>query len=437
MSQGYGKVGVLGYGLTGQSVVRHLLSQNIEPLVLDTRSADQLKANTARVELRTGVTSLRDLDLDTLVVSPGIDWRGCLMQTLPGHVAILSDIDLFFHQANRPVLGITGTNGKSTVTSLAGHFLNQRGLTFKVGGNLGEAALDLLDDQADGYVLELSSFQLERSGKLPLAAATILNITEDHLDKHGSLDDYSQAKQRIYHHTDYAVVNRADPRTSPASDVTVIASFGLDAPTGPDDWGLIDQTIYAGANPVCDAASLSLKGAHNLVNAMAAGALVNRFVSHDAVAPMLTNFTGLAHRFETVATINGVTCINDSKATNVGATIAALEGFAKDGKVVLVGGGDAKGADFGPLVEVMQGRVKYLSTIGQDGGAMVQVAAEKNIQGAYADTLEQAVADAFAQCTAGDTLLLSPACASIDMFANFAQRGEQFAQAVRALGEVS
>lgn len=435
MSVDYGKVAVLGLGVTGQSVVRFLQARGHAPEVLDTRSAEALDLSALPdLPVQAGVTSLASLKVDTLVVSPGISWDSCLVRSIPGHVRVLSDIDLFFDAVTQPVIGITGTNGKSTVTSLVGHLLQQSGLDYRVGGNLGQAALDLVDEQAEGYVLELSSFQLERTTSMRFAAATILNISEDHLDKHGSLSAYIDAKQRIYTRCDLAVAKRDDEATLPVQPTGSLVTFALTAPGSDTQWGLCqrDQVTWLcrGADLLIKAADLPLAGAHNIENVLAACALVRPWLNLKQMAAALHSFSGLAHRFETVAQGHGIEAINDSKATNVGAAVSALQGFTPLGQVVLVGGGDAKGADLAPYVKAMQGRVKLLVAVGQDGAALTDLACAQGIDARYFTDFSDAVTAGFNACSAGDTLLLSPGCASIDMFDSFKARGDAFTQLV-------
>ena len=432
----YGQIGVLGYGVTGQSVVRFLERRGITPQVFDTRSAESLALPALPdLQFHWGVTTLAQLQVDTLIVSPGLDWGSCLLKSAPPRVTLRSDIDLFFDVVEQPVVGVTGTNGKSTVTSLVGHLLQSAGIDCRVGGNLGEAALDLIDDAADSYVLELSSFQLERTQQQRFAAATILNISEDHLDKHGSFEAYRQAKQRIFTNCALAVANRSDPATTPVRQPRHLVTFGLDAPVEATDYGICQvdgaSWLCVGAEAFMPVTDLPLQGTHNVANALAACALASPWLQPAQCVAGLHSFTGLTHRFELVARHQGVQFIDDSKATNVGAAVAALDGFDPDASVVLLGGGDAKGADLMPMVTSMRGRVKQLLAVGQDGAALVAMAQEHGIKAQYCDSFEQAVERGCLACSAGDTLLLSPGCASIDMFPNFKVRGETFARLVR------
>lgn len=429
------QVAVLGFGVTGESVVRHLLRQGMEPVVLDTRPARAVPFS--GVEFHWEAERWPGLDVSRAVVSPGLDLDACLVAgARDAGVQLLSDIDLFFDAVDVPVIGITGTNGKSTVTSLTGHLLNYAGKSCGVGGNLGEAALDIIDDDHECYVLELSSFQLERSAEHPFHAATILNVSEDHLDKHSDMADYTASKQRIYVASGYCVYNRDDGLTRPAADAPAV-SFGPDEPPGAEHWGLREDAgaryLSRGHDLVCAAQALPLAGAHNEQNALAACALVRGWVSDETLAPALASFKGLPHRFETVARLQGVTFVNDSKATNLGATVAALAGMPADNQVVLIAGGDAKGVDLSPLAVLFAGRVKYLVTLGMDGPQLMDIAATAGVDAEASQTMPDAVAAAWRAASPQDTVLLSPACASLDMFDNFAARGAAFSSAVRGL----
>ena len=356
----------------------------------------------------------------------------------------LSDIDLFMQQASVPVIGITGTNGKSTVTALVGHILDQLGINSRIGGNLGEPALDLLNQSAQVYVLELSSFQIEHSKTLNLAAAAVLNLSPDHLDRHGDLDAYAAIKRRIFESATRRVSNADDVLTQPTcSEAAAGATFGLSENA---QWRLStrgDQQLFT-RNGVefARASDFQLHGQHNLLNLLAAFAIVadleiDGIPSFDAspelyVAAAAT-FSGLAHRAEFVRELAGVRYINDSKATNVGACSAALAGYQNLGEptVVLLAGGQGKGADFAPLRDVAS-CVKLAILFGEDAPLLEQaLAGHTNILNV--GSFEKAVAAARDSAVAGDTVLLAPACASFDMFSSFTERGQRFCELVEAL----
>ena len=435
---------ILGFGVTGESAARHLMRRGEAPIVLDTRRARPIGDEFVGLDVRFDVSRWPDLDVERAVVSPGLALDACLVAgARAAGVELLSDIDLFFASANAPVFGVTGTNGKSTVTAWTGHALARAGHAVGVGGNLGDAALDILRDDADFYVLELSSFQLERSQPHPFAAVCILNVSEDHLDSHGDMPAYVAAKQRIYARAQMCVHNRDDAATRPSVH-SASRSFGSGLPTDEGMFGLADRDpkgehvgrcLMRGDTVICATADLPLAGVHNEMNALAVCALLDGVVAVPDMGAALQGFDGLAHRFERVATRAGVAYINDSKATNLGATIAALEGMASDGSVLLIAGGDAKGVDLAPLADVMRGRVRLVLTIGQDGPAVVRAAAAAGIEAIACAGVAEAVATAAEYAVGGETVLLSPACSSLDMYLNYAERGELFARAVRDLAE--
>ncbi len=431
---------ILGFGVTGQSVARFYRRIGVEPIVLDTRDALPVPDAFADLEVRWR-TQRWPQDLQRLqeeggqvrcVLSPGLALDSCLVTSaLAAGVEVVSDIDVFFEHCSNRVFGITGTNGKSTVTELVAHLLNTAGKACVAGGNLGRAALDLLEDDAEFYALELSSFQLERSRAAPLEAAVILNVSEDHLDLHGDMQSYIDAKQRIFANAERRVWVRSEPHSAPRqmSPSSNTISVGLDAPDTDSDWGVVEadgvRRIHRGAQAVIDCAELALSGPHNELNAMAAAALVGGEAELEDVRTALKDFSGLPHRLEFVADVKGVRFINDSKATNVGATLAALSGM-KPGRTVLIAGGDAKGVDMSPLEELLESRVRHLVVIGKDGPALLALAQRAGVPSSVSQSLDAAVERATAIAVDGDAVLLSPACASLDMFTNYAERGEQF-----------
>ena len=431
---------ILGFGITGQSVARYLLARGENPVVLDTRPERPVHADFASLEIHWQCEAWPEqilLDAPAAIVSPGLPLSNRLLaQARASKLSLVSDIDLFFSNVTAPVIGVTGTNGKSTVVSLVGHILHSAGYRCAIGGNFGEAALDLLDEHMDFFVLELSSFQLEHSKNLPLAQSVILNITEDHLDHHGSLHNYIAAKKKILADAKSWIYSREDTSTQGAN-LAGIASFGFTKPNSQDAWGLEShkqqEWIFRGELPICPSVSLPLKGRHNTLNCMAAMALVEPWIVPTVVANYMSDFHGLKHRFETVTEIAGVTFVNDSKATNVGSTIAALDGLARADNVVLIAGGDAKGADLGPLADALIGRVKQLIALGKNGPGVAAVADQCGIPHIFAASMQDAVAAAVKGAATGDLVLLSPACASLDMYDNFQQRGDVFADAVRGL----
>lgn len=440
------RTAVIGLGVTGMSCLRYLAGRD-ELVVVDTRARPpklaEARAAFPAVDYRLGTEEFDKTGIDRAILSPGIALKSPLgRQTLASGVPVLSDLDLFFAEvADEPVFAVTGTNGKSTVTALAGHLLTAQGLRPGVGGNLGLAALDLIEPDRDCYVLELSSFQLERMGPARCRAATVLNLSDDHLDRHGSLSCYAAVKQRIYRGAERAVANRHEPLTHPASATPVEwVTFGRDEPA-PDHWGIRlrdgHRMLAWGDLPLVDTRLLPMAGGHNEQNALAALALVqgDDFAGDtDALEAAIAGFSGLPHRCERVATLGGVTYVNDSKATNVGATLAALSGLAEPpASIVLIAGGDGKQANFAELGDAIARHARHLVVLGADGPAIEEATAGR-VPVSRAQDLGEAVHKATAVARPGDTVLLSPACASFDMFENFAARGASFCAAVAELG---
>jgi UDP-N-acetylmuramoylalanine--D-glutamate ligase len=338
-------------------------------------------------------------------------------------------------------VGITGSNGKSTVTTLLGRMADRCGARVAVGGNLGPPALDLLDDAVQIYVLELSSFQLERAGNLDLAVATVLNMSADHMDRHGSMQRYHHAKHRIFRGCQGVVFNRDDPLSRPVqADAVASWSFGLGAPDR-RGYGVAahrgESWLFREFTPLLPAAQLRLRGHHNLANALAALALAEMLqLPLEPCLEELRSFAGLPHRSQLVADVDGVQFVNDSKATNPGATLAAIDGFAGSGAVIVILGGQGKGADFSALGRRVSQRCKAAVLIGEVAEALSAVLSP-SLPSQRAQTMEAAVAAARGFAEAGDIVLLSPACASFDMFDGFAQRGDAFIAAVAALRETA
>lgn len=421
---------ILGFGLTGQSVARHLCAKNTRPVVLDSRPVQPVADDWPMLDIRweaEGWPTALLSQTDRAIVSPGLPLHHPLVrQAREANIELLSDIDLFMSEAHAPVVGVTGTNGKSTVVSIVGHLLKTHGLCCAVGGNLGVPALDLLSDANDIYVLELSSFQLAHSGSLPLASAGLLNVSDDHRDWHGDFARYQQSKQRIYAAADHCV-GTLD------SDLAMNTRVAV-APPHAHQWGVapLDGSSWVchGQTPLLPISKLPLKGHHNVENCLWAMALVEPWIAPPAAARLLTGFEGLPHRFAAIPSPPLIQCINDSKATNVGATLAALAGFERQEQLILIAGGDSKGADLAPLGPAMQGRVRQLLTLGKNAVQLNDVASDYGVDWRHVDSMDQAVAAALSQAKAGDTVLLSPACSSLDMYTNFATRGEHFTQLV-------
>jgi len=437
---------IVGLGATGLSCARFLAAQGARELAV-TDSRDQppglaeLQRELPEVAVfRGGFEPAAFARAEVLVVSPGVSVQSPLIVEARARGAeIIGDIELFARFANAPVLAITGSNGKSTVTSLLAAMAERSGVQTAMGGNIGTPALDLLDPQVELYVLELSSFQLETTFSLDPEAAALLNISADHLDRYASLADYTAAKTRIYHGSGTLVVNRDDPRVRATLDLIPrgrsVIGFGLDTPAG-TDFGLCERDggswLCRGSEPLLPVAELKISGRHNLANALAALALGHAAgLRLPAMLDALREFRGLPHRCQWVAERGGVTFINDSKATNVGAALAAIEGV-EAGKLVLIAGGQGKGQDFSPLRTAIAARCRAVILIGEAADQLAR-ALDGSAPLQRADNLTDAVRQAAALARPGDAVLLSPACASFDMFRGFAARGETFIQAVEGL----
>jgi UDP-N-acetylmuramoylalanine--D-glutamate ligase len=432
---------IAGIGLTGLSCARYLHAHGWRLAATDTRAAPPQLAELARLDATIPVR-LGGLDPALLedalcvVVSPGLPLAGPFFDAARRRgLEIVGDIELFARAARAPVVGITGSNGKSTVTTLLARMAQRAGLKVRAGGNLGPPALELLDASAELYVLELSSYQLETARTLHCRAATVLNVTPDHLDRYPSLASYAAAKARIFARCDTAVINLDDPlvaampRAAPRT-----LGFSLRASVGADyalamhaqQWWLMHA-----AEPLLPVAQLKIRGAHNAANALAALALGDALnLPRAAMLAELTEFAGLPHRSQWVAAVNGVTYIDDSKGTNVGATLAAVAGTP--GPLVMIAGGEGKNQDFSPLAAAFRGKVRHTVLIGRDAPLLARALAGV-CPLEICTTLPQAVQAAARAAHPGDTVLLSPACASLDMFSDYAQRGRVFAQAVQEL----
>ena len=435
---------IVGLGKTGLSCVRYLSGQGREIAVADSRlqppGLDELKAGWPDVPVYLGEF---DEDLfagfNELVVSPGISIAEPAIAGAAARGArIRGDIDLFADAADAPIIAITGSNGKTTVTTLVGEMARAAGRNVQVGGNIGTPALDLLDQGADLYVLELSSFQLETTEELGALAATVLNVSDDHMDRYPDKMAYFQAKQRIYRGCKNAIVNLDDALSTPmARDTLRFLCFGFNR-VNPETFSTRDDDqgtwITWGLDNLLLASELQLVGRHNISNVMAALALGH--AAGLAMEPMLEvarSFRGLPHRCEFVRNLNGVDYINDSKGTNVGATVAAIESLVPDsGKVILIAGGDGKGADFQPLAEPVAACCRALVLIGRDAGKISE-AVGVSVPQYRATSLQEAVSLARQAAEPGDRVLLSPACASFDMFQDYNDRGEQFRALVEGL----
>lgn len=442
------RVLVVGLGVSGASALRYLASEGAEIVVTDSRAApagvEALRAQHPQVEFRLGAFSAPQplSQFASAVVSPGVALDEPFVRELAAAgVEIVGDIELFARALSTPpasrlpppVVGITGSNGKSTVTTLVGEMAKEAGIRVAVGGNLGTPALDLLGDDVELYVLELSSFQLETTRSLRCTAATVLNLSQDHLDRHGTMAHYGAIKARVFDGCDVAVVNRDDAAVmalAPANAVT----FGLDE-AGEGHYGVRqvngEAWLCRGASPLTPHASLKIFGLHNAANALAAIALAAAAgIPREATLQALRSFAGLPHRCEFIAEIGGVRYFNDSKGTNVGSTLAALKGLPAP--IVWLGGGQGKGQSFTELRAPLAQKGRAAVLFGEDAGRI-----ELDIFGALPVYREPdmfaALRRARTLAQAGDQVLLSPACASFDQFRSYVDRGDRFRVAVRAL----
>ncbi len=435
---------VVGLGKTGLSCVRYLCAQGRDVAVADSRQSPPGLAE-LQAEWPDVTVYLGDFEAELfcrfneLVVSPGIGIAHPAIQAAAQQGAcIRGDIDLFSEAARAPIVAITGSNGKTTVTTLVGEMAKAAGVRVAVGGNIGTPALDLLDDAIELYVLELSSFQLETTEKLGALAATVLNVSDDHMDRYDSKMDYYQAKQRIYRGCQHAIVNLDDALSTPmARDGMKFLCFGFHR-VNPDTFSTRDDDegtwITFGFDNLILSDSLHLLGRHNVSNVMAALALGQAAgLPMAAMLSVAQQFRGLPHRCEFVRRVESVDYINDSKGTNVGATVAALESLApRDGRIVLIAGGDGKGADFAPLSKPVAAHCRAVVLMGADAERLAQIVPAE-VECHTVANLAEAVRQAEAVAGPGDRVLLSPACASFDMFRDYLERGDQFRRLVEAL----
>ncbi|KAF3977784.1 MAG: UDP-N-acetylmuramoyl-L-alanine--D-glutamate ligase [Methylococcales symbiont of Iophon sp. n. MRB-2018] len=433
------KVLVVGLGVTGFSVAKFLQENHIQYAVVDSRDHpplnDTLLQTFPNTAVFTGGFDQAAFDVVThLVVSPGVSLQeDCIKKAVLAKARVVSDIDLFACATDKPIIAITGSNGKSTVTSMLGDMGNRSGMNTAVGGNLGVPALALLDDSIDLYVIELSSFQLERTTVLNATAATVLNISPDHLDRYQNLKEYVQEKQKVFAGNGVMILNNDDSIVQGMIEANrKKLTFSIQSNTGfhlqhrqGEIW-LMDEK-----KPLIKQTELPLKGMHNVANALAALAL-GKAVGLNALSMChaLKDFKGLAHRMQCIATVKGVNWVNDSKATNIGACIAAMQGYQE--KIVLIAGGDAKGAEISKLIPTIKEKAKCVVLMGKDTEKIKQ-AIDGCVPSYQAKTIKEAVQIAATMAEVGESVLLSPACASIDQFKNYQERGEQFTAAVMGL----
>lgn len=433
---------IVGLGKSGMSLVRFLASRGVSFAVADTRENPPelatLRRDYPQVDVRCGELDVEFLcRANELYVSPGLALATpALQQAAARGVKLSGDIELFARYAKAPIIAITGSNAKSTVTTLVGEMAAAAGKRVAVGGNLGTPALDLLSDDVELYVMELSSFQLETTDQLGAEVATVLNISEDHMDRYSGLPAYHLAKHRVFRGARQVVVNRQDVLTRPLiGEGLPCWTFGLNKPDF-HGFGLREEDgekyLAFQFDHLMPVRELKIRGAHNQANALAALALGHAVgLPMDAMLSSLRTFGGLEHRCQWLRERNGVSYYDDSKATNVGAALAAIEGLGADieGKLVLIAGGDGKGADFSGLRAPVAANCRAVVLIGRDAELIAQALGD-GVELIRAATLQDAVLRCADIAQAGDAVLLSPACASFDMFKNYEERGRLFAQAV-------
>ncbi len=436
---------VVGLGKSGMSLARHLARRGLPFAVADTRvnppELATLKAEYPDVQVRCGELDVEFLcTASELLVSPGLAVSTPALQEAAARgVKLSGDIELFAREAKAPIIAITGSNAKSTVTTLVGEMAVAAGRKAAVGGNLGTPALDLLADDVELYVLELSSFQLETTEQLNAEVATCLNISEDHMDRYSGLPAYHQAKHRIFRGARQVVVNRDDRLSRPlVADDLPTWTFGLGKPDF-KGFGLFEEKgekyLAFQFDALMPVRELKMRGAHNQANALAALALGHAVgLPFEPMLETLRQFAGLPHRCQWVGQRGDVSYYDDSKATNVGAALAAIEGLGADidGKLVLIAGGDGKGADFSALRAPVARYCRAVVLLGRDAQRLADALGDATTL-VHVATLDEAVQRAAECAEAGDAVLLSPACASLDMFKNFEERGRLFAAAVEAL----
>ncbi len=435
---------IVGLGKTGLSCVRYLSQQGLNIAVTDSRDEPPelavLKKEFKSIPVYPGGISAEILlAADQIVLSPGISLENdSIKQAIKHGIPVVGDIELFCQQAKAPIIAISGSNGKSTVTTLVAEMTRQAGLKTCVGGNLGTPALELLGESTpDVYVLELSSFQLETTFSLNALASVVLNVSPDHMDRYRSLDDYIGAKNKIYSGQGLMVINQDDVVVKAMlDDSRRYLTFSLSKPER-DNFGIIkdngDIYLCQADKKIINQKDLAIKGEHNIANALAAMALASSVnVPNEVMAEVLKSFNGLEHRCQLVKTINNISWYNDSKATNVGASIASIKGLCELGNIILIAGGDSKGADLSSLTSVVRQHVKHVLLMGIDANKLADVIGEAAPYEFVVD-MDEAVRCANQIAASGDLVLLAPACASLDMYKNYQERGDMFVSAINAL----
>ncbi len=449
LEPGVSRVVIVGLGKTGLSVARFLTHMGVDYAIVDSRDRPpgwaELKDSLTEAAVFFGGFKAEVFEVAThLLVSPGVALDEPVIREaiIRRGVRLISDIDLFCCMVDAPVVAITGSNGKSTVTTLVGLMAKAAGKKVKVGGNLGTPVLELLSEQkTEFYILELSSFQLERTSLLKPVAATVLNVSQDHMDRHASLADYAKQKQSVFGGQGGMVLNADDPIVvAMAENDRQCVWFGLQEKPAKGDHVNPEYSVQKiearkwlmrGEQALLPVDEMRMQGEHNVANALAALALAEMIqLPQEAMLKPLRSFAGLEHRMQWVSDAEGVTWINDSKATNVGACEAALRSMS--GKTVLIAGGDAKGADFSTLIPLIEQKARAVVLIGCDAERLHALLAGR-VNTVLAGSMEDAVDIARSLAQTGDTVLLSPACASLDQFSDYQERGRLFVEAVRGV----
>lgn len=438
---------VVGLGVSGYSAARYLRSRGLTVHVVDTRPhpplAESLLTEHPEVETFFGSLSVDAVkNAKLLIVSPGVSLGlPDISEAKKRGAEIVGDIELFLQENEKPLIAITGSNGKSTVTTLVGEMCRAGGMNPLVAGNIGEPVLNSLIEKLDYdvAVLELSSFQLETTSIVPAESATILNISADHMDRYASMGDYMLAKARIMRGAQRAVLSRHEPELEQITKAAELIYFGLDKPAADNVYGIEKRKsgrwLMKGDETLMRLRDVPLVGLHNTLNVLAAFALTDFLaIDNEKLVGAIKSFEGLPHRMQTVAIKDGVTYVNDSKATNIGAAATALKNL--ESPVYWIAGGEGKGADFTELRDELPATVQHALLIGRDAKE-IEAAIETKVPTTIVASLDEAVYEACKLASSGSVVLLSPACASFDMFNGFAQRGEEFVKAVKALPEAS
>lgn len=437
-----GKTMIAGLGKTGYACANFLAQKNIYADIVDSRGTPpyltELQKNLPDLRLSLGSfpKNLPD-DVELLIVSPGVSYKEPFIRNaITEGKRVVSDIELFSYYAEAPVVAITGSNGKSTVTTLIGEIIRAAELKVQVGGNLGTPAVELLlGPRPDFYVLEVSSFQLDLTHYFPVSAAVVMNVTQDHMDRYDSIDEYASSKQKIYRDTKVAIVNKDDPIVlSMDTGEAEIFYFSKNEPEE-GEWGLRmlqgERWLCFGRQAMLSATELRISGLHNQINLLAAFALTYAInIPEKAMLEAGRKFQGLPHRCQLINESEGIKWFNDSKATNVGAAIAAINGMYEP--IVLIAGGDGKGADFSSLVSAAQNKVRVAILLGRDARKIEEVL-RGVIEIVRVNTMKEAVQAASNIAKYGDCVLLAPACASLDMYNSYEERGDDFSNCVRKL----